>query len=60
LRRTRSRPNSVVTYRISQLIEQLGGHGSASLTKALEVTADEYAFTCANVGVTPRFSTIVP
>lgn len=41
-------------------IETSSGHGSASLTKALEVTADEYAFTFANFGVTPRFTTIVP
>jgi prolyl oligopeptidase len=41
-------------------IETSSGHGSSSLTKALEVTADEYAFTLANVGRTPRFTPIVP
>jgi prolyl oligopeptidase len=36
-------------------IETTSGHGSSSLTKALEVTADQYAFSWFNLGVTPTF-----
>ena len=36
-------------------IETSSGHGSSSLTKALEVTADQYAFSMANLGMTPKF-----
>ena len=35
-------------------IETNSGHGSSSLTKALEETADVYAFLFTNLGVTPR------
>jgi prolyl oligopeptidase len=34
-------------------IETKSGHGASSLTKALETTADIYAFTMHNLGVTP-------
>ncbi|HEY3286218.1 MAG TPA: prolyl oligopeptidase family serine peptidase [Gemmatimonadaceae bacterium] len=36
-------------------VETSSGHGSSSLTKALEVTADQYAFSMANLGMTPKF-----
>jgi len=36
-------------------IETTSGHGSSSLTKALEVTADQYAFSMFNLGMTPKF-----
>jgi prolyl oligopeptidase len=36
-------------------IETNSGHGSSSLTKALEEIADVYAFLFTNLGVTPRF-----
>jgi prolyl oligopeptidase len=35
-------------------IETKSGHGASSLTKQLETTADIYAFTMSNLGVTPR------
>jgi prolyl oligopeptidase len=35
-------------------IETKSGHGASSLTKALETTADIYAFTMSNLGVTPK------
>ncbi|CAN5755500.1 prolyl oligopeptidase family serine peptidase [soil metagenome] len=35
-------------------IETKSGHGASSLTKALETTADIYAFMLYNMGVTPR------
>jgi prolyl oligopeptidase len=34
-------------------IETKSGHGASSLTKQLETTADIYAFTMYNLGVTP-------
>ena len=34
-------------------IETKSGHGSSSLTKQLETTADIYAFILANMGITP-------
>jgi prolyl oligopeptidase len=37
-------------------IETKSGHGASSLTKALETTADIYAFTMHNLGVTPTGS----
>jgi prolyl oligopeptidase len=45
------RGNNPVVIRI----ETTSGHGSSSLTKALEGTADQYAFTWFNLGVTPTF-----
>lgn len=36
-------------------IEVQSGHGSSSLTKAIEETADTYAFLFENLGVTPEF-----
>ena len=36
-------------------IEVQSGHGSSSLTKAIDETADVYAFTFHNLGVTPTF-----
>ncbi len=36
-------------------VETSSGHGSSSLTKGLEVTADTYAFTMFNLGMTPQF-----
>ena len=36
-------------------IETKSGHGSSSLSKAIEETADSYAFLFANLGVQPRF-----
>ncbi len=36
-------------------IETSSGHGSSSLTKALEVTADQYAFTMTNLGMSPTY-----
>jgi prolyl oligopeptidase len=36
-------------------VETSSGHGSSSLTKGLEVTADTYAFTMFNLGMTPSF-----
>jgi prolyl oligopeptidase len=36
-------------------IETNSGHGSSNLTKALEETADEYAFIWANIGITPKY-----
>jgi prolyl oligopeptidase len=35
-------------------IETKSGHGASSLTKALETTADIYAFIMHNMGITPR------
>jgi prolyl oligopeptidase len=37
-------------------IETKSGHGASSLEKALETTADIYAFTMYNMGVTPRLA----
>lgn len=37
-------------------VETSSGHGSSSLTKGLEVTADTYAFTMFNLGMSPRFA----
>jgi prolyl oligopeptidase len=37
-------------------IETKSGHGSSSLTKALETTADIDTFIVYNLGVTPHFS----
>ena len=34
-------------------IETKSGHGSSNLSKAIEVTADQYAFTWYNMGVIP-------
>ena len=36
-------------------VEVQSGHGSSSLTKAIDETADVYAFTMHNLGVTPQF-----
>mgnify|MGYP002778007915 FL=1 len=36
-------------------IETAAGHGGSNLQKAIELTADVYAFTFHNLGVTPRF-----
>lgn len=36
-------------------IETNSGHGASNLTKALEETADEFAFTWANMGITPKY-----
>ncbi|MBC8088759.1 MAG: S9 family peptidase [Phycisphaerae bacterium] len=36
-------------------VEVKSGHGSSSLTKAIDETADVYAFTFHNLGVTPEF-----
>ena len=36
-------------------IETKSGHGSSSLSKAIEETADSYAFLFANLGARPRF-----
>ncbi len=36
-------------------IETAAGHGGSNLQKAIELTADIYAFTFQNLGVTPRF-----
>ncbi|MEO7358977.1 MAG: prolyl oligopeptidase family serine peptidase, partial [Gemmatimonadaceae bacterium] len=36
-------------------IEVQSGHGSSSLGKAIDETADVYAFTFHNFGVTPAF-----
>ena len=44
-------PESPVLIRI----ETKSGHGASSLTKALETTADIYAFMLYNMGVTPKF-----
>jgi prolyl oligopeptidase len=38
-------------------IETAAGHGGSNLKKAIEVTADVYAFAFYNLGVTPRFGT---
>ena len=35
-------------------IETKSGHGASSLTKALETTADIYAFMFHNMGITPK------
>lgn len=37
-------------------IETSSGHGSSSLTKGLEITADTYAFTMFNLGMKPSFA----
>jgi prolyl oligopeptidase len=37
-------------------IETKSGHGASSLEKALETTADIYAFVMYNMGLTPRFA----
>ncbi len=36
-------------------IETSSGHGSSSLTKGLEIAADEYAFTMSSLGMSPMF-----
>jgi prolyl oligopeptidase len=36
-------------------IETRSGHGSSNVTKAIETTADEYAFFLHNVGVKPKY-----
>ena len=36
-------------------IETKSGHGSSNTSKALDATADVYAFTMQNLGVTPKF-----
>ena len=36
-------------------IETASGHGSSSLTKALAISADEYAFTMSHLRMTPLF-----
>jgi prolyl oligopeptidase len=36
-------------------IETNSGHGASNLSKALEETADEYAFTWSNMGVVPKY-----
>jgi len=36
-------------------IETRSGHGSSNVTKAIESTADEYAFFFFNVGLNPRY-----
>ena len=36
-------------------IDTKSGHGSSNLSKALDVTADQYAFTWYNMGVIPPF-----
>jgi prolyl oligopeptidase len=41
-------------------VEVKSGHGSSSLTKAIEETADVYAFTFHNLGVTPQFPATPP
>lgn len=38
-------------------IETKSGHGSSNLSKAIEQTADVYAFLFTNLGVAPRFDT---
>ena len=38
-------------------IDTKSGHGASSLTKALETTADIYAFIMHNMGITPRAGT---
>jgi prolyl oligopeptidase len=37
-------------------IETKSGHGASSTTKAIETTADIYAFTFYNLGVTPKYA----
>ena len=37
-------------------VETSSGHGSSSLTKGLEVTADQFAFAMYNLGMTPSFA----
>jgi prolyl oligopeptidase len=39
-------------------IETKSGHGSSSLSKQIEETADVFAFVFANLGVTPHFGTV--
>jgi prolyl oligopeptidase len=41
-------------------IETQSGHGSSSLTKGIEETADVYAFLFTNLGVTPQFGPAAP
>jgi prolyl oligopeptidase len=36
-------------------IDTRSGHGASSTTKAIESTADLYAFLLANLGVTPAY-----
>ena len=36
-------------------IETRSGHGSSNVSKAIETTADEYAFFLFNVGVAPTY-----
>jgi prolyl oligopeptidase len=36
-------------------VETRSGHGSSNVTKAIETTADEYAFFLFNVGAKPKF-----
>ena len=41
-------------------IDTSSGHGASSLTKALETTADIYAFIMHNMGLTPVSQTVTP
>ena len=36
-------------------VETRSGHGSSNVTKAIETTADEYAFFLYNTGAKPKF-----
>jgi len=36
-------------------VETRSGHGSSNVSKAIEITADEYAFFLANVGARPKY-----